>query len=91
MSAFLTITIGAFDSRLGPQEPFKGYEEQCKLLAALVTNLQVLLDEVIGFFDRQPLEGQLSEAAQFPQALVAGQLSIPRAADSLQKGTDLVD
>jgi hypothetical protein len=85
------LTIGAFDSRLGPQQRFKGYEEQCKVLAALVTYLQVVLHEVIGFVDWPPLEGQLGEAAQFHQAFVAGQLSIPRAADSFQKGTDLVD
>jgi hypothetical protein len=85
------ITIGALDSRLGLYEAFKGFKEQREFLAALVTNLQVLLDEVIGFFDWPPLEGKLGEAAQFPQALVAGQLSIPRAADGLQKGADLVD
>ena len=78
-------------SRLGLHEAFKGFQQQRKLLAALATNLQVLLDEVIGFFDWPPLEGQLGEAAQFPQALVAGQLSIPRAADGLQKGADLVE
>jgi hypothetical protein len=85
------LTIKAFDSRLGRQQPFKGYEEQRKVLAAFVAYLHVLLHEVIGFVDRPPLEGQLGEAAQFHQAFVAGQLSVPRAADSLQKGTDLVD
>jgi hypothetical protein len=89
--AFPTITIGAVHSRLGLHEALKGFEEQRKVLAALVTNLQVLLDEVIGFFDWPSLEGQLGEAAEFPQALVASQLSIPRAADGLQKGADLVD
>jgi hypothetical protein len=41
------------------------------------------------FFERTPLEGQLGETAHFSQALVAGQLSIPRAAEGLQKGADL--
>ncbi len=77
-------------SRLGLNEAFKGFEEQRKLLAALAANLQVLLDEVICFFDRPPRKGQLGETSQFPQALVAGQLLIPRAADGLQQGADLV-
>jgi hypothetical protein len=87
----VSIASGPVHSRLGLHEAFKGFEEQRKVLAALVTNLQVLLDEVIGFFDWPPLKGQFGEAAQFPQALVAGQLSIPRAADGLQKRADLVD
>jgi hypothetical protein len=77
------ITIGAVHSKLGLNETFEGSEEQRKFLAALATNLQVLLDEVIGFVDWPPLEGQLGEAAQFPQALVARQLVIPRAANVL--------
>jgi hypothetical protein len=71
-------------------EAFKRLEEQLKLLAALTANLQVLLGKVIRFFDRPPLEGQFGETAQFPQALVASQLLIPRVADGLQKGADLV-
>jgi hypothetical protein len=86
----VTIASGAVDSRLGLHEAFKGFEEQRKLLAALAANLQVLLDEVIRFFDWPPLEDQLGETAHFPQALVAGQLLIPRAADGLKQGADLV-
>ena len=86
----VAIAGGAVHSRLGLLETFKGFEEQSKLLTALPANLQVLLDEVICFFDRPPLEGQLGETAQFPQALVAGQLLIPRAADGLKQGADLV-
>jgi hypothetical protein len=85
----VTIANRVVDSLLRFQEAFKGFEEQRKLLAALTANLQVLLDEVIRFFDRTPLEGQLGETAHFSQALVAGQLLIPRAAEGLQKGTDL--
>ena len=88
-TAFVTIANRVVDSLLRFQEAFKGFEEQRKLLAALTANLQVLLDEVIRFFDRTPLESQLGETAHFSQALVAGQLLIPRAAEGLQKGTDL--
>jgi hypothetical protein len=87
----VTIASGAVSSLPRLDEALERFEEQRKLLTTLATNLQVLLDEVIGFFDWPPLEGQLGEATQFPQALVAGQLSIPRAADGLQKGADLVD
>ena len=45
----------------------------------------MVLDKVIRFFDRQPREGPLGENAHFPQAFVAGQLMISRAADGLQK------
>jgi hypothetical protein len=85
-----TIPSGPVNSRAGLLEAFKGLEEQRKLLLALAANLQVLLDEVIRFFDRPPRESQLGETAQFPQALVARQLLIPRAADGLQQGADLV-
>ncbi len=86
----VAIAGGAVHSRLGLNKAFKGFEEQRKILAALAANLQVLLDEVICFFDRPPRKGQLGETSQFPQALVAGQLLIPRAADGLQQGADLV-
>jgi hypothetical protein len=79
----------AWLSLLRLQEAFKGFEEQRKLLFALAANLQVLLDEVIRFFDRTPLEGQLGETAHYSETLVAGQLLIPRAVEGLQKGADL--
>ena len=75
---------------MGVPKAFKGFEQQRKLLAALAANLQVMRDEVIGFFDRSALERQLGETAQFRQALVAGQLLIPRADDGEQQSVDLV-
>jgi hypothetical protein len=84
------IVTSAVNSRLRLLERFEAFEEQRILLEALAANLQVVLDEVMRFLDRQPREGPLGENAHFPQALVAGQLLIPRVADGLQKRADLI-
>jgi hypothetical protein len=86
----VTIASGAGKSLLRLHEDLKGVEEQHELLAALVANQQVLLEEVERVFGRPPLEGQLGKSTHFSQALVAVQLVIPRPADGLQEGADLV-